>query len=96
VADVPDLGGTAALAGAVVALARVIEYIITKLRSSSEAAPLEKLEDRLTALDTRTAVLESRGPINDTRFEEVIRRLERLDEKLDRTLSISKIHRGEF
>jgi hypothetical protein len=98
-ADAPELGTSAALAGAIVALARLLEFIIAKLRGPSET-PADKLADRLMKLEIRLAVVESRAPVNDQRFEDIISRLERLDEKLDRNLGTFDRggllrHRGE-
>jgi hypothetical protein len=85
-----QLGATAALSVAVVALVKGVEFLLGKMRGANGDTPPtpHKMSDRLTNLETRVAVVESRGPVNDTRFEDIIRRLERLDEKLERTLAV--------
>jgi hypothetical protein len=78
-----DLFGAGALSIAVVALARGLEFLISKFRAP-DGVQLKSLHDRVHALELHMAGMVVRGPINDERFREVLKHLNELDTKLDR------------
>jgi hypothetical protein len=87
-ADNTDLFGTGALSLAVVALARGLEFVVTKWRqpAPSEPASGRPMADRLTALELAVARLEAADIALKERGTQILEWLERLDTKLDQLM----------
>ena len=83
-ADQPDLVGTGALSLAVVALARGLEFVVTKWRAS--APEPRSVSDRLNALETHVALLQAADAAHRERASQVLAWLQRLDTKLDQLM----------
>jgi hypothetical protein len=92
-ADNNDLIGTGALSLAVVALARGLEFIVTKWRQPApDPTPSRSITDRLTALEIAVAHLQAADLALKDRHVQLLEWLERLDSKLDQVMMRQQEH----
>lgn len=83
-----DLIGTGALSVAVVALARGLEFVLTKWRQppSPEVPPQRSLEARVSALESAVVVLQQAEAAHREARVQILDWLKRLEAKLDQLL----------